>query len=201
MRLSAKLITCALLVFLASTATASALVTIDQTPIYRVVRTADIPGAKNEELPSGALTAAQFAQSNDASGSAARAEVRILSRAGFRSAAISEFYGPGRVFWRSTAVELASPSLACGTLRPEAQLHARADDPPGDATTIGLDHAFARALVVTFTQPKPEWAGGVEVLACSGDYLFTLQEIGKPGISIRQQPVDRLLVKVVSRLA
>jgi len=198
MRVCVLIALSAVAAWITGVAEASALVTIDQEPIYRVVRTPDIPGTKNEELPSGALTVTQFAQSDDTRSASAR-EVQILDRAGYRSAAISEFYGPGRVTWKSTAVELRSPTAACGTMLAQATLDANTDDPPHDSTSITQDHAFRHSLVVTFTAPKPEWAGGAEVLACTGDYLFTLQELGKPGIAIRQQPVDRLLVKVVAR--
>jgi hypothetical protein len=43
------------------------------------------------------------------------------------------------------------------------------------------------------------WAGGVEVIACAGDYVYTLRDIGKPAAIVSQQAVDVLLQKVIAR--
>ena len=119
---------------------------------------------------------------------------------GFRPA-ISEFYGPGRVTWKSTAVgapitELphaarCSPrprSTQTRTIRRTTQPRSRRPTP------------FRHSLVVTFTAPKPEWAGGAEVLRLHGRlpvHLAGARQV--PGSAIRRRPVDRLLVKVVAR--
>lgn len=84
-------------------------VALDQTPVARVLRSSDL-AAVNQEVPSGALTASQFATLDNSIRSAASAETRLLRTDGFRSAAISQFAAPGQPNLKSTAVELSSPS-------------------------------------------------------------------------------------------
>ena len=166
-------------------ATALAADTIDQTPILRVLRMSDVPAAKNEELPSGALTATQFAFSNDSTTRARDAEEQVLARAGFRSSAIILLYEPSRTFLKSTAVELGSSELAARALGEEARLATHTQVPPHDTATVRADHDFAHAAIVTFTPPPGGGSGGVEILASSENYIYTLQALQKP---IRSRP-------------
>jgi len=181
----------------AALAAVSAYVRIDQSPILRVLRSSDVPKYKNEELPSGALSLSQFVADVEPTTAAAAAEARILSRAGFISSAISEFYGPGRLFLKSTVAELGSPALASGALAADAANAARAQAPPHDRVARAGDHAFGHAILLTFTPPVAGWAGGVEVLAVAGNYLYTLKGISKPD-AVSRESIDRLLAKVMS---
>jgi hypothetical protein len=178
---------------------ASAAVTIDQAPILHVVRTSDLLTSKNVELPSGALTASQLAQNFQRSGSAARAQVRLLLAGGFRSSAISAFEGPGRMTWTSSAAELGSPAQACKAVAPQARLDARSLSPPGDHTAISPDTNVPHSRIVTYTPPHASWAGGVEIVTCAGDYVYILRDIGKPAAIVTQQRVEALLTTVIAR--
>jgi hypothetical protein len=178
---------------------AAALVAIDQDPILRVVRSSDLSSAKNLEPPSGALTARQLASNYERGRSPERAFVAILDAGGFRSSAISAFEGPGHMVWTSTAAEFGSPAQACLAVAPLARLDAHALAPSGAHATVSLDTDINRSRIVTYTPPHPGWAGGVEVIACSGDYVYTLRDIGKPAALVTQQPVDALLAKVIAR--
>jgi hypothetical protein len=183
---------------LAPSGLATAADSIDQAPLLRVLRQSDVPGAKNEELPSGALTAPQFAFSNDPTVSSRHSEESILSRAGFRSAAITLFYEPREIFLKSTATELASATLAARALNAEAQLAAHAQAPERDTTTVKTDHNFTRAMIITFTPPAGGGKGGVEVLASSGHYIYTLQALAKPDFTAVAR-VEELLKVVIGR--
>jgi hypothetical protein len=171
---------------------------IDQTPVLRVLRLSDVPGAKNEELPSGALTASQFALSNDSTVAARHAEERILMHAGFRSAAIILFYERSATFLKSTAIELGSSTLAARALDAEARLAAHTQAPPHDTALVRTDSNFTRAMIVTFTPPTGGGAGGVEVLASAGNYIYTLQALQKPD-SVSTGRIEGLLRIVMGR--
>ena len=90
-------------------------VAIDQTPILRVLRASDVPAAENLELPSGALRLGQLVAVDAETSSARSAEAGAL-RSGFRSAAISEFGGPGSRLLRSVAVEFETGAQAARAL-------------------------------------------------------------------------------------
>ncbi len=189
----------ALLAGAAGAGPAAGLVTIDQDPILRVVRSSDLSNAKNLEPPSGALTAAQLASNYERGPAAARTLTGILDAAGFRSSAISAFEGPGQMRWTSTAAELGTPALACRAVAPLARLDARELSPPGSHATISRDTDIARSRIVTYTPPRASWTGGLEVIACAGNYVYTLRDIGKPAAIVRQQAVDTLLARVIAR--
>ncbi len=172
-------------------------VRIDQSPILRVLRSSDVPEYKNEELPSGALSLSQFAADVEPTPAAAATEGKILGHASFISSAISEFYMPGRLFLKSTVAELGSPALASGALAADAANAARAQAPPHDRAARAVDHAFTHAIAVTFTPPIMGWAGGVEVLATAGSYLYTLKATSKPD-TVSRESIDKLLAKVMA---
>lgn len=172
-------------------------VSIDQTPILRVLRATDVPDARNQELPSGALTAAQFAFNDNAMPAARREEQRLLEHDGFRSSAISEFYGPGRLQLKSAAIELRSPELALRALGDEAKLAARTQAPLRDDAGLSAERAFAHARLVTFTPPVHGWAGGIEILVAEADYLYVLQAVDKPD-DVSRQSTEALLRTVIA---
>jgi hypothetical protein len=183
---------------LATGAGAVAANSISQAPILRVLRPNDVPEAKNEELPSGALTATQFAFSNDSTSAARHAESRTLEQAGFRSSAIALFYASGRTFLKSTAVEFAAPSLAARALHAEAQLATHSQAPAHDKVTLKTDRNIKGASIETFAPAAPGQAGGVEILAVSGSYILTLQAIATPD-TVNAAKVEQLLKVVIAR--
>jgi hypothetical protein len=169
------------------------LLSIDQAPVARVLRSSDVP-ARNQEVPSGALTGLQFATLNNSSRSAARAEARLLARNGFRSAAISQFAASRLPSFKSTSVKLGSSRKALSALQGEVALVPRAQAPAGATVTVDPDINFAHAFIVTFT-PTAGGAGGIELLACAGNYLYTLRVVAKPDTVSR--PSEEQLVRVL----
>jgi hypothetical protein len=180
-------------------AAAAASVTLDQEPILRVVRASDLPESTNQYLPTGALTAQQLSEAAEPSPAAVRSLRSILARHGYGAGAISAFSGPGRVQWRSRAAEFSSPGSACAAVAPAAALDARSQAPPHDRAVIGRDAGVPRSRQITFTPPVAAWAGGVEIIACAGDYVYTLQYTGKPSTSISATAATALLTKVIAR--
>ena len=168
-------------------------VALDQTPVARVLRSSDL-AAVNQEVPSGALTASQFATLDNSIRSAASAETRLLRTDGFRSAAISQFAAPGQPNLKSTAVELSSPQQALAALQGEVTLAARAQAPTGTTVAASLDTNLAQGYVLTFT-PTGGGVGGLELLASAGDYLYTLRAVAKPDKVSR--PAEEQLLDVV----
>ena len=166
---------------------------IDQTPVTKVLRSSDVP-AVNQEIPSGALTASQFAALNNSIRSASRAETRLLRSDGFRSAAISQFAAPGQPSFKSTAVKLSSAPKALAALQGEAALAARTQAPAGTTVAVGTDTSFAHGSIVTFT-PTAGGVGGLELLASAGDYLYTLRVVATPDTVSR--PVEEQLLSAL----
>jgi hypothetical protein len=171
-------------------------VALDQTPVARVLRSSDVP-AVNQEVPSGALTASQFATLDNSTRSAASAERKLLQSDGFRSAAISQFAAPGLPSFRSTAVKLSSPQQALAALQGEVTLAARAQAPAGTAVAAGPDTNLAQSYIVTFT-PTAGGAGGLELLASAGDYLYTLRAVAKPD-KVSRPAEEQLLRALLAR--
>jgi hypothetical protein len=171
----------------------SRLLSIDQTPVARVLRSSDVP-ARNQEVPSGALTASQFATLDNPSRSAARAEARLLKSDGFRSAAISQFAAPRLPTFKSTAMKLSSPGKALSALRGEVALVSRTQAPAGATVAVAPDTNFANASIVTFT-PTAGGVGGLELLASAGNYVYTLTVVAKPDTVSR--PADEQLLRVL----
>lgn len=198
MRFAAVMIVSLMLGLIGTGSYASAMDGIDQGPILRVLRVTDVSGANNVGLPSGALTVSQFVSSNDSTPAAASAEKRILVRAGFRSSAISAFGGPGQLLQKSTAVELGSPRLAARALIGEAKLSARSQAPANTTVTSAADQDIQHATLVTFRPAHYGEIGGLEVLACAGNYLYTLQGIDEPD-AVSLQATEQLLTTVMSR--
>jgi hypothetical protein len=169
---------------------------LDQEPILRVLRASDVPQAKSEYLPSGALTLLQFASNDNRTSSGAHAEQRVL--AGFRSSAISGFVEPNEVILTSTAVEFVSASAARRALAREVALSARTKAPTGTVPSITPDATVAHGVVVMF---RPSGSGGeeaVEVIASAGGYLYALNGVGKRG-DISRGMIEHLLRSVIAR--
>ena len=169
------------------------LLAIDQTPVARVLRSSDVP-AVNQEVPSGALTASQFATLDNSVRSAAITETRLLRDAGFRSAAISQFAASGLPSFKSTAVKLSSAQKALAALQEEVALAPRAQAPAGTTVAVGPDANFAHGYIVTFT-PAGGGVGGLELLAGAGDYLYTLRVVATPDTVSR--PAEELLLRTL----
>jgi hypothetical protein len=170
---------------------------IDQTPVVRVLRSSDVPKSVNQEVPSGALTLAQFAILDNPSRAAAAGETQLLQGQGFRSAAITEFAGPGLPSLKSTAVELSSPQQALAALQGEVALAASDQGPAGTTGAAAPDTNLESAFIVTFT-PSAGGPGGLELLASTGNYVYTLRAVGKPPVVSR--PVEeQLLGELLSR--
>jgi len=172
------------------------LLAIDQTPVARVLRSSDVP-AVNQEVPSGALTASQFATLDNSGRSAAITETRLLRSAGFRSAAISQFAASGLPSFKSTAVKLSSTQKALAALQEEVALAPRAQAPAGATVAVDPDANFAHGYIVTFT-PKAGDLGGLELLAGAGDYLYTLRVVAKPD-TISRPAEEQLLRTLLAR--
>jgi hypothetical protein len=172
------------------------LLAIDQTPVARVLRSSDVP-AVNQEVPSGALTAPQFATLDNPIRSAAIAETRLLRSAGFRSAAISQFAASGLPSFTSTAVKLGSTQKALAALQGEVALAPRDQPPAGATVAVGPDAHFAHGDIVTFT-PTAGGVGGLELLASAGDYLYTLRVVAKPD-TVSRSAEEQLLRALLAR--
>lgn len=169
---------------------------IDQTPVARVLRSSDVP-AVNLEVPSGALTASQFATLDNSIRSTARAEAGLLRSDGFRSAAISQFAASGQPSFKSTAVRLSSTQNALAALQGEVALAPRAQAPAGATVAVGPDRSFAHGYIVTFT-PTATGVGGLELLACAGAYLYTLSVVAQPD-TVSRPAEEQLLRALLAR--
>jgi hypothetical protein len=169
---------------------------LDQTPVARVLRSSDV-AAVNQEVPSGALTASQFATLDNSIRSAANAEAKLLRADGFRSAAISQFATPGLPSLKSTAVKLSSPQQALAALQGEVALAPRVQAPAGATVAAGPDPNLAQGYIVTFT-PAVGGVGGLELLASAGDYLYTLKAVAKPD-NVSPPAEEQLLRTLLAR--
>jgi hypothetical protein len=172
-------------------------ITLDQGPIARVLRGTDVGGAKNLELPSGALTVSQFLAADALSGTAGREALLTLDADSFISAALSGFATEGPTL-TSAAIKLSSPQKAEAALTAWGYLAAHSEAPPGTTAVLASDASFRRGLVVTFTPSVAAMLNGVEVLAAEGDYLYTLRSVQQPN-AVSQAEADRLLRAVVAR--
>ena len=162
----------------------------------RVLRSSDVPSV-NQEVPSGALSAAQFATLDNSGRSAAITETRLLRSAGFRSAAISQFAASGLPSFKSTAVKLSSTQNALAALQGEVALAPRAQAPAGATVAVGPDANFAHGYIVTFT-PTAGGVGGLELLAAAGDYLYTLRVVAQPD-TVSPPAEEQLLRALLAR--
>jgi hypothetical protein len=167
---------------------------IDQTPIVRVLRTSDVPGSGNAELPSGALELEQLIAA-DAKVGPGRAAEKAALRAGFKSAAISQFGGPDSRALTSFAVEYGSAGEAKEALGREAgALVGAASGLVGRQAVKSLPGGLA----ITYRGSAKEPANEVVVLAREGSWLFSLRGSGDHGGSSRSF-VAKLLGVVVAR--
>jgi hypothetical protein len=171
-------------------------VALDQAPVAKVLRSSDV-SAVNQEAPSGALTASQFATLDNSGRSAARAEKRLLESNGFRAAAISRFASVGLPSLKSTAVKLSSPQRALVALQQEAALAARTQAPAGATVSTGRDTHLPQGYVLTFTATAGG-VGGLELLASAGKYLYTLRAVANSG-SVSLPAEEQLLRAVLAR--
>ncbi len=171
-------------------------VALDQAPVAKVLRSSDVP-AVNQEVPSGALMAAQFTTLDNSSRSAARAEQTLLQTNGFRAAAISQFASAGLPSLKSTAVKLSSAQRARVALQQEVTLAARTQAPAGATVSTGRDTNLPQSYILTFTATAGG-AGGLELLASAGRYLYTLRAVANSG-SVSRPAEEQLLRAVLAR--
>jgi hypothetical protein len=172
-------------------------ITLDQGPVTRVLRGTDVPGARNLELPSGALTGAQFLAADGLTGAAAREAQLVLGSDGFVSGAVSSFadFGPTLT---SAALKLSSPQKAEAALAAWVNIAAHAQALHHTSATVAPDAIFRQGLAVTYTPSVAASLNGVEVLAAEGDYLYTLRSVQQPN-AVSQAATDKLLHTVLAR--
>ena len=171
-------------------------VALDQEPVAKVLRSSDV-SAVNQEVPSGALSASQFATLDNSSRSAARAEKSLLQTNGFRAAAISRFASAGLPTLKSTAVKLSSPQRALVALQQDVTLAARTQAPAGATVSTGRDTHLPQGYILTFTATAGG-AGGLELLASAGSYVYTLRAVASSG-SVSLPAEEQLLRAVLAR--
>jgi hypothetical protein len=171
---------------------------IDHGPIVRVLRNSDVPGALNAERPSGALTAREFTAVDTSKKSAVLQELGVLTAHGFKSAAISEFHGPNRPRLKSTAVKLGSVARAQAAFAAFATVAARTHAPAGTTAVSAVDPAFPRARLLTFKLTAGGNVASIQIIVCSGAYLYTLQASGSSD-TVSQAATEQLLQAIVSR--
>jgi hypothetical protein len=172
--------------------------TLDQGPVTRVLRITDVPGSKDLELPSGALTASEFLTVSGLKKAAKRVAQLTLGADGFVSAALSGFTTSGGPALTSTAFELGSPQQAEAALTAWVNIAAHNQAPKGTTAAVAADTSFRRGFVVTFTPNVSSDFNGVEVLAAEGSYLYMLRSVQEPN-TVSQAATDKLLHTVVAR--
>lgn len=170
---------------------------IDQTPIVRVLRTNDVPGSTNTELPSGALKLKQLVVADVGAAGAPTAEEAALSP-GFQAAAISQFRGPGTRLLTSFAVEYASPGQAAKALGHEVGALARSGVPKGSVATRESVGSLPAGTAVLYRGSAQSSPAGVVVLAREGSWVFSLRGSGDTGGSSRSF-LAKLLGVVIAR--
>jgi hypothetical protein len=141
--------------------------------------------------------AAQFTTLDNSSRSAARAEQTLLQTNGFRAAAISQFASAGLPSLKSTAVKLSSAQRARVALQQEVTLAARTQAPAGATVSTGRDTNLPQSYILTFTATAGG-AGGLELLASAGRYLYTLRAVANSG-SVSRPAEEQLLRAVLAR--
>jgi hypothetical protein len=171
--------------------------TLDQGPVTRVLRITDVPGAKDLELPSGALTASEFLAVSGLKKAAKHVAQLTLEADGFVSAAVSGFTtSGGGPALTSTAFELSSPQQAEAALTAWVNIAAHDQAPGGTTAAVTTDATFRRGFAVTFTPSVSTDPNGVEVLAAEGSYL--LRSVQQPN-AVSQAATDKLLHTAVAR--
>jgi hypothetical protein len=173
-------------------------ITLNQGPITNVLRSTDVPKAKNLELPSGALTASEFVTASGLTRAASHVALPTLQADGFVSAAISGFTTSSGQTLTSTALKLNSPRRAEAALAAWESIAAHDQAPKGATAAVTADTSFRQGLVVTFTPSVSASPNGLEVLAAEGDYLYTLRAAQHPNV-VSQAEVDALLHTVIAR--
>ena len=99
---------------------------------------------------------------------------------------------------RNTVIELGSPAQALAAEQAEVGLAPRDQAPGGTSSLSGVDRALGQAFVVTFTPTAAGAAGGLELFAVSGNYLYELKAIEGPD-HVSQTVEDHLLGAVIGR--
>ncbi len=163
-----------------------------------MLRLSDVPELHDLELPSGALTATQLAGSRGVTATARAREVALLRHDGFRSSAISAFSGPGRLRLTSVAIELSSPQQAARALNGEVGLAEQTRRLAGSHASDVPDPAVSHGMLVRFSPGYTGGPGGLELLARSGSFLYTLGGTDQPD-AVSRQTLERLLALVMSR--
>jgi hypothetical protein len=168
-------------------------ITLNQSPVSRVLLSSDLPTGINGQAPSGALTAVQFAAIDNTTASATTAEHSLLTKAGFVSGAISEFTGPGLPAYKSTAARFASAAQAQQALTGELALAPGTQAPAGTTGEPAVaDTAVPGAYIITYTP------GSLELLATKGDYVLTLVAVANPQ-PVTQATAEQLLATLLAR--
>jgi hypothetical protein len=169
--------------------------TINQTPISRVLRDSDVPGATNQEFPSGALDATQFAAVETPNAGAARTATRSLSVAGLISASVSGYREKGSPNLNSTAALYRSLAGARAGVQAEVRL-ARRQGPKGARISLAAIRKPAAGEALTFTPRTAGASGGVELVVRAGRFVETLQAT-ESGPLVSQAVATALLQKVL----
>ena len=154
-------------------------VALDQAPLAKVLRSSDV-SAVNQEAPSGALTASQFATLDNGSRSAARAEKRLLESNGFSRGGDQSVRQRGIAEPQVHSGEAGSPQRALVALQQEVALAARTQAPAGATVSTGRDTHLPQGYVLTFAATAGG-VGGLELLASAGKYLYTLRAVANSG--------------------
>ncbi len=164
-------------------------------PILRVLRQSDVPRAKNQYLPSGALPVRSFVRLSLSEPSAQSTLGAVLRRHQFRSGAISLFTGPGSLRWQSTAALFASSGAARDALNGVTSA-TRADvGRTGAIRVLSVDGLRGRLLAVTSASGASE---GYVAIVVSGAYICELEGVDTAH-RVPAAVVERLLGKVVRR--
>jgi hypothetical protein len=98
---------------------------------------------------------------------------------------------------KSIALEFGSESAAARALAGDASLNEKSQAPAGSHASSHPDHAFAKAVILTFHPGKPTWGGGIELLASAGRYVYLLEGTAKPD-TVSRSMLEGLLGRVIA---
>jgi hypothetical protein len=173
-------------------------IALNQGPIVNVLRSTDVPKAKNLEPPSGALTASEFIAAIGLKPAARHVAQLTLQADGFVSAALSAFTTSAGQTLTSTALKLGSPQQAEAALTAWESIATHDQAPKGTTAAATTDASFRWGFAVTFTPGVATSLNGIEVLAAEGDYLYTLRAVQQPN-AVSQAEADTLLHAILAR--
>ena len=170
-------------------------VALDQAPVAKVLRSSDV-SAVNQEAPSGALTASQFATLDNSSRSAARTEKRLLRvrrvpRGGDQSV---RRVGIAEPQVHRGEAELPPAGTSCSPARSHTGCpHPGAGRRDGQH---GPRHPLPQGYILTFAATAGG-VGGLELLASAGKYLYTLRAVANSG-SVSRPAEEPLLGELLA---